>query len=48
MISARFMWINVGWYLVLAVLGAWDGRWPVVLYWCGAMMLTLGVIWGMR
>ena len=47
-ISTRLMWINVAWYLVLAGLGAWDARWPVVLYWLGAACLTLGVILGMR
>lgn len=48
MISTRLMWVNVAWYLVLAGIGAWDARWPVVLYWVGAAMLTCGVIWGMR
>ena len=48
MISTRLMWINLTWYCLLAVVGAWEGRWPVVLYWVGAALLTLGIILGMR
>lgn len=30
----------------LAVIGyAWDGNWPKVLYFVGAIILSLGVLW---
>lgn len=35
-------------YFAIAVLAAWEGNWPRVLYWCSAFGITSSVIWGMR
>ena len=32
-------------YVVLAVVCAFEKRWPVCLYWTGAAIVTGGVLW---
>ena len=48
MIPTWLLWITVGWYVILAAFYTFYKAWPLVLYWMGAAMLTLGVIWGTK
>jgi len=35
-------------YIILATVCGLEGNWPRVLYWFGAIILNIGVLWGMR
>ena len=35
-------------YFVIALVCIFEGNLPRTLYWCGAIILNLGVLWGMR
>lgn len=40
----RLLYINLGWYALLAVAFALGGNYPKSLYFLGAAILTVGVI----
>lgn len=43
-IAENLLYINLGWYVVLAVAFAGAGIYPKALYFAGAAILTVGVV----
>lgn len=43
-IVEKLIWINFGWYVLLAIGFAVAGSYPKALYFLGASILTIGVI----
>lgn len=38
----------VAFYVMVAVVSAYEGNWPRCTYWIGAAIITTSVLWGMR
>lgn len=43
-IAERLLWINLGWYVVFALLFMAAGIYPKALYFIGAAILTVGIM----
>jgi drug/metabolite transporter (DMT)-like permease len=43
--SSAITMLLMGFYVVLAVVTAFEKRWPTCLYWVGAVIVTSGVLW---
>lgn len=41
----RLMWTLLCVYIAVAFSSALEKRWPLCLYWVGATLLTVGVMW---
>ena len=42
------MAVLIGVYILLAGIFAYEGRWPMCLYWLSASGISTAVLWGMR
>jgi hypothetical protein len=41
----KLMWTLLCVYVAVALSSALEKRWPLCLYWIGATLLTIGVMW---
>lgn len=48
MISARLMQLLLIEYVLITGVCLWERDWPRTLYWAGAVVLQIGVMWGMK
>lgn len=48
MTSTAMMLALVAWYLVIAAVAAYEGKWPRVFYWLAAAQINLAVLWMTR
>jgi uncharacterized membrane-anchored protein len=46
--SAQFMLLLIAIYLVILVLSVKEKNYPRALYWLGAIILNIGVLWGTK
>ena len=42
------MAVLIGVYILLAAVFAYEGRWPMCLYWLSASGISTAVLWGMK
>lgn len=45
MTSTRLMQGLLAIYLVIASCAAWEQNWPRLIYWIGAALIMIGVLW---
>lgn len=48
MISTKLMIVMLIVYILITIVAACEHRWPLSLYFFGAAVLMVGVLWGMK
>ena len=48
MTSTVMMYGLIVFYLLTAMVSAWEGNWPRGLYWVGASIISVAVLWGTK
>ena len=48
MIGDMLMKGLVVFYIILILVYLWERQWPKAMYWLGAAILNIGILWGMN